>query len=90
MIMTYQLGIFNTIQPSQFDESTGMILTNANLIWLQNLRAQYGHEKLNLEFDITNPLPFAVANARNAGMIEVLSFLIEMHHSAVEATETNN
>ena len=80
--MKYELGTFNTIQPTQYQVENGMILTDANLVFLQNLRASYAQEVLNLEIDINKPLEYAVALASLQSQIKLITYLMDMHSAA--------
>lgn len=88
--MTYELGTFNTIQPSEYDLATGNMLTPANLVMLQNLRATYAQDVLNLELDINKHLEYAVALASLQANIKLIGYLMDSHKLAVESQETNS
>lgn len=85
--MQYELGTFNTIPATEYDLSTGMILTVANLVHLQNLRASYGQEIVNLEIDINKIQEYAIALASLQTAVKTITYLMDCHNEAVFAQE---
>ena len=88
--MAYELGLFNKIPPTQHEERTGMLLTDANLVFLQNLRADYAQDLVNLELDVNNVTQYAVDKARANAQIEVITFIMEAHNIAMEAISSES
>jgi hypothetical protein len=76
-LTTYELT------PSESHE--GQILGALNYCVIQNLKAQYVEEKLNLLFDPEHPLKYAQQEAYLSGQIDVLNYILSSHEEALAA-----
>ena len=63
----------------------GRILTEANIMCLKNLRAEYAQAKLRMKFDPNNPQAFVQEEAENAGWLNCISFILSEHDLAFTA-----
>jgi hypothetical protein len=68
-----------SLTPAEY--ASGCLLTEANIMNMQNLICSAAEEKLGLTFDPTNPNPFIQREAELTGQIGILRMLIELARS---------
>lgn len=69
---------FTSYSLTASEQAAGQMLTEANVMHMQNLICSAAEEKLNLTFDPTNPNPFIQREAELTGQIGILRMLIEL------------
>lgn len=77
---------FDSIQ----EEQSADILPSALLAKLHNMRLDVMMEKINLNYDITNPLQNVQAEAHATGQLSILNQLINAHYELIEKFNTEN
>lgn len=66
------------------EELEGSIFTLTQLQYLQNQLAKVAEEKLELEFDTSDPQSFTQQEAYKRGQLDTLRFLLEVSKASLE------
>jgi len=79
------LTAFTRISLSASDAILSQSLTHLNLCWLQNERALYAQQKLNMKLDPKNVEAFMQEEAELHGKLNLLTYLIDCANEAVKS-----
>lgn len=73
---------FLSYKLSPEEEAAGRTLTLNNIAVLHNERSRIAEQKISLKFNPSEPLQFAQQEAYLSGQVELITYLLEMHHVA--------
>lgn len=84
------INIFQQFLLTEAEQISGQQYTAAQLMVIQNLRAENAVKKLALVYDPKNPQEFLQLEAELSGWLACLNYLIDCHTEVTEAQIQSN
>ncbi len=88
--MSQIVNEFTQFNLTETEQLSGQIFSQSQLQVLQNLRAQYAVDKLNLKVIPNDYQAYVQQEAGLAGALSVLSYIIDCHHTALAIVMDSN